>query len=217
MQQRLDSALRREQFEDEIEKIRYEDWLVARREAQEQERERKKSVRNAARSVMVQAQTTAEREKAYREAIHAEPNIAQLQILDMAHPLEVAKVYVRLSLYKGAKRESEIDPTLLKAESQGDPNALLKARLSFMTLRVQQAMTPEEALQKYPRCVVLGDPGAGKSTLLKYLTLRSVDRQLPNLPDIPVHIVLGDFATSPKQDLIAFAAERWDERYGFPE
>ncbi len=217
MQQRLDNALRQEQFEDEIEKIRYEDWLVARREAQEQERERKKSMRNAARSVMVQAQTTAEREEAYRKAIHADPNIAQLQILDMAHPLDVTKVYVRLSLYKGAKRELEVDPALLKAESQRDPNALLRARLAFTNTRVEQAMTPEEALKKYPRCVVLGDPGAGKSTLLKYLTLQAVNRHLPHLPDIPIHIALGDFATSPNQDLLGFVAKRWDEWYGFPE
>ncbi len=48
---------------------------------------------------MLQAQTSDAREKAYRKAIYADPNISQLQILDMTYPLEVTKVYVRLRLH----------------------------------------------------------------------------------------------------------------------
>src|SRR5258708_3269199 len=217
IQRRLDVAQHYQQLEDDVERARYDDWLVARREAQEHERQRRIQAHAAAKSVMVRAQTPVQREEAYRKAVHADPNISQLQILDMTHPLEVAKVYVRLRVHQEIKLGYEIEPMLLEAELQGDPNALLKAVYSSLETRTHMAMTPEEALQKYPRCVVLGDPGAGKSTLLKHLTLKLVDRQLSNLPDLPIHIALGDFATSPKQDLIAFAAERWDERYGFPE
>jgi HEAT repeats len=34
---------------------------------------------------------------------------------------------------------------------------------------------------------------------------------------LPIHIALGEFASSNKQDLIEFAVDRWNERYGFPE
>jgi hypothetical protein len=217
MQRRLDAASHRQQFEEDIEKSRYDDWLAARREAQERERQRKNNARAAARNIMLQAHTSAERNEAYRKALHADPKISQLQIFDMAHPMEVAKVYVRLRLHQEVKLNYDIESSLLEAETRGDPNTLLRARFSLLETRIQAALTPEDALQKYPRCVVLGDPGAGKSTLLKYLTLRSIDQQLPNLPHFPIHIALSDFATSPNQDLIGFAAERWDEWYGFPE
>ena len=131
--------------------------------------------------------------------------------------MEVTKVYVRLRLHQETRLRYDIDTDLLAAEERGDPNTLIKARYALLEMRSQAAMTPEEALKKYPRCIILGDPGAGKSTLLKYLTLQSVDQQLPHLPDLPVHIALGDFASSTHQDLLRFAAERWDERYGFPE
>jgi HEAT repeat protein len=216
MQRRLDAASRRQQFEEDIEKSRYNDWLTARREAQERERQRKYDAHAAARHVMLQARTPAEYDEAYRKALHADANISQLQILDMAHPMEVAKVYVRLRLHQEARLTYDLESPLLEAETRGDPNSLLRAKLSFLEKRTQAALTPESALQKYPRCIVLGDPGAGKSTLLKYLTLCSIDQQLANVPHFPIHISLSDFATSTNQDLIGFAAERWDEWYGFP-
>src|SRR5262249_4946830 len=133
--------------------------------------------------------------------------------------MEVTKVYVRLRLHQETRLRYDVDAALLAAEERGDPNSLIKARYALLETRFhsQAAMTPEEALKKYPRSIVLGDPGAGKSTLLKYLTLQSIDQQLPNLPDLPIHIALGDFASSTHQDLLRFAAERWDEWYGFPE
>ncbi len=217
LQRRLDKASQIKQFENEIEKMQYENILATRREALVRERERKASTRAAVRAVMVQAQTPGERVEAYRKALHADTNISQLQILDMAYPMEVTKIYVRLRLHQETRLRYDIDAALLAAEERGDPNTLIKARYALLETRSQAAMTPEEALQKYPRCIVLGDPGAGKSTLLKYLTLQSVDQQLPHLPDLPVHIALGDFASSTYQDLLRFAAERWDEWYGFPE
>ncbi|GAC1366255.1 MAG: hypothetical protein NVSMB44_29550 [Ktedonobacteraceae bacterium] len=217
MQGRLDALARGEQSEEEFERLHYADRLAARRETEERERQRKAAQRASARAAMLQAHTPAAREEAYRQALHTDPNISQLQILDMSHPMAVAHVYVRLRLHQETKPHYDLEPALLTAETRGDPNALLRARIYSLETRTQAAMTPEEALQKYARCVVLGDPGAGKSTLLKYLTLQAVDRQLPNLPHLPIHIALSDFASSPHRDLIAFAATRWDEAYGFPE
>ncbi len=213
----LNKAAQRQQFEDELEKRRYEDFLATRRATLEREQLRKASTQAKARTLMTQARTLSERTEAYRKALHTDPHISHLQILDMTYPMDVRKVYVRLRLHQETRLRYDIDTALLAAEEHGDPNSLIKARYALLETRSQAAMTPEEALRKYPRCIILGDPGAGKSTLLKYLTLQSVDQQLPYLPDLPVHIVLGDFASSPHQDLLRFAAERWDERYGFPE
>src|SRR5579859_7864172 len=69
LQQRLESASRGQQFADELEKSRYDDWLVERREAQDRERQRRKHAHAEARATMLQAQTLVEREAAYRNAI----------------------------------------------------------------------------------------------------------------------------------------------------
>jgi HEAT repeat protein len=216
MQFRLNATQADQRFQEEIDKTRYSDWVIALREARERERQRKLAIREAAKETMVQARSATDREQAYRKALHADPNITQLQILDMTYPLEVTKVYVRLRLHPETHMSLEVDKELLQAEARHDPNALLQVGRSLLETRISEAMAPEKALKNYPRCLFLGDPGAGKSTLLKYLTLMSIDGKLPNLPAIPIHISLADFASSPGISLIEFAATRWDEWYGFP-
>src|SRR5207237_1343567 len=54
-------------------------------------------------------------------------------------------------------------------------------------------------------------------TLLKHLALKSADGQLNGLPDLPIHIELNVFASSSYDDLLDFAATRWEDRYGFPK
>lgn len=104
-----------------------------------------------------------------------------------------------------------------QAEARRDPNQLLNLARKHLEQRTSTALAPEEALRKYKRCVIVGDPGAGKSTLLKHLALRLVDGQLPDLPDLPIHIELQAFATSGYRDLLEFASSQWDERYSFPK
>ncbi len=217
MQSQRDIALDRQRFLEDLGKVRYGERLVAEREERERERQRRVAAHASAKATMHRAKTPSERKKAYGKAIHIDPDISQLQILEMSQPLEVTKVYVRLRLHEETQQGYEPDSLLLAAEAQRDPNALIKAAQLLLDTRSQAAIIPEDALRRYNRCFILGDPGAGKSTLLKYLTLKSVDKQLPNLPDLPIHITLGEFAYSDKSDLIAFAAASWNERYGFPE
>src|SRR5713226_9243269 len=111
----------------------------------------------------------------------------------------------------------EIDPTILMAEMQRDPNALLKAGFRHLERRASSAIDPDEAIRTYKHCVFVGDPGAGKTTLLKYLTLKSADNLLVGLPDLPVRVELNAFASSGYNDLLDFVANNWEERYGFPK
>ena len=217
MQSRLEIALDHQQFLEDLGKMRYGERLATEREERERERQRRTAANDSVKTAMRRAKTPSERKKAYREALHADPDISRLQILEMSQPLEVTKVYVRLRLHEDPQLSYEPDSLLLAAEAQRDPNALIKAGRILLDTRSSEAMSPEDALRRYSRYIILGDPGAGKSTLLKYLTLKSIDGQLPNLPDLPIHITLGQFAYSDKPDLIAFVAARWNERYGFPE
>jgi GTPase SAR1 family protein len=209
--------LERERIRAELERIRFQDRITAVRSAQEQERQRKEMNTEASVVAMRQAQTAAERAQAYRNVLHADPHIARLQILDMSQPLEVTSVFVRVRLHQETRLSYELEPTLLVAEAQHDPNALLQAGLKHLESRMSTSLEPDEAIRTYGRCIIVGDPGAGKSTLLKYLTLKSVDKELPNLPDFPILIELNDFAISGHEDLLDFISTRWNDRYGFPK
>jgi predicted NACHT family NTPase len=186
-------------------------------QAKEREQQRKEMNAAAALAAMERATTRTEQVKAYRDSLRADPRIARLQILDMDRPLEVTNIYVRLRLHQDTKIRYEIDATLLEAELKRDPNAFIQAQQMHLEQRAGSAIEPDEAIRTYKHCVIVGDPGAGKTTLLKYLALKSVENQLPGLPDLPIHIELNDFANSGYQDVLDFASSRWETRYGFPK
>jgi HEAT repeat protein len=196
--------------------LRFQKELDAQEAAKQQEKQRKADTLEAVRREMLLAQNNTERARAYRRALHADPRISRLQILDMSRPLEVTSVYVRVRVHEEARLRYEVDPQLSRSEQERDPNAMLQASRAYMERRASTAIDPDEALRKYRRCAILGDPGAGKTTLLKYLTLKAADKQLADLPDLPIHIELNAFAVSTEyQDLLDFAAHTWDERYAF--
>ena len=100
--QRIESQreLERERIRSELERISYQDRLTAARNAQEREIQRKAMEANASVTLMRNARTKTERIQAYREVLHADPRIAQLQILDMNQPLEVTNIFVRVLLHQ---------------------------------------------------------------------------------------------------------------------
>ena len=191
--------------------------LQAELEASRVTKERKEKAEENARDAMLRAQTRVERADAYRKSIHTDPRIASLQILDMSQPIEISRVYVRLRVHQETKLGFELDPVLVAAERLGDPNELLQADRMLLESRIRTALGPVEAISKFTRCVVVGDPGAGKTTLLKYLALKSVDQKQTELPKLPIYIELNAFASSGYQDLLDYASTKWDERYGFPK
>jgi HEAT repeat protein/energy-coupling factor transporter ATP-binding protein EcfA2 len=198
----------------EIERYRHE--LDAQFAAKQQEEEIKTATLEVARHDMLRAQTREEQARAYRRALHVDPRISRLQILEMSRPLEVSNVYVRVRVHEETILRYDIDPLLSTAEQQHDPNVVLRANWDYLERRVSSATDPDEAIRKYQHCVILGDPGAGKTTLLKHLALQSAESALKGLPDLPIHIELNAFAADAEhRDLLDFAAATWDERYAF--
>jgi len=209
--------------------MRFQKELDAQEAATQQEKQRKADTLEAARREMLLAQNNAERARAYRRALHADPRISRLQILDMSRPLEVTSVYVRVRVHEEARLRYEVDPQLSRSEQERNPNAMLQASRAYMERRASTAIDPDEALRKYRRCAILGDPGAGKTTLLKYLALKSADKQLADLPDLPIHktSACGDPVLSRGEEagapfgLVGGGAERFPpgcsaERYSYP-
>ncbi len=126
-------------------------------------------------------------------------------------------MFVRVRLHEEPKPGYELDPLLRLAAERRDPNDMMQASHRYLESRSSSAIDPDAAIRRYKRCVFVGDPGAGKTTLLKYLALRTVGKQLPDIPDIPIHIELNAFATSGYSDLLDFAATTWEDRYSFPK
>jgi len=191
--------------------------LQQRRAAKQEAQKHEDRNTKAARMAMLRAKNIKERAHIYQRAIHADPRISTIQILDMSQPLDITNIYVRVRVHRGGGLVYKIDQNLREAEENRDPNALLQADTIHREHLFDVALDPVEAISQYTRCVIVGDPGAGKSTLLKYLSLRSVEGKLSKLPPLPIHIELNNFAISETNDLLEFAASVWDRRYNFPK
>ncbi len=156
-----------------------------------------------------------ERVAAYQKALHSDPRIARLHLLDLTRHLEVTDSYIPLRLHQDTRPGYDLDPIL--QEMIHHPHALLRASKLRLEKQPRIALAPEQALRMYRHCVIVSDPGTGKTTLLKYLTLQSIDQQLRGLPDLPIYVELPVFARSGYSDLLEFASAVWEERYGFPK
>lgn len=167
---------------------------------------------------MLRAKTNDQRAQVYREMLKDDPRIASLQILEMERPLAVLNVYVRLRIHQETRSRYSLDPVQHTIETLHDPNTLLEVEQERRERRRDTELDPDEALLKFKRCVIVGDPGAGKTTLLKYLTLKLANKELsPNLPDFPIYIELNAFVASGISELIEFAAIVLDGFYAFPK
>ncbi|WP_079195416.1 NACHT domain-containing protein [Streptomyces acidiscabies] len=72
---------------------------------------------------------------------------------------------------------------------------------------------PLDALTRYRRIVVVGDPGAGKTTMLRHLALRLAT----DSPQLPAYVELFRFVESQHTSLLDYLAETWSDHYGFDD
>jgi HEAT repeat protein len=186
------------------------DESYKRHERDEQQQEKEAETAQAA---LQPARTLAEHVVAYRGAMHSDPRIARLHVLEMTHTLEVEDSYQSLRLRQHPRPGYELDWVV----QSKDPHALMRANRWPVERRARIALVSEHELYMYKRCVIVGAPGIGKTTLLKYLALQATAQQLRGLPDLPIYIELPAFGRSGHRDLLTFAAAVWEERYGFPQ
>src|SRR6266566_560796 len=157
-QSRRNSNLEREKLAFEQERIRFQARIDEERDEKERQRQRKEQDEADTRTKMQRAQTIAERVQAYREALHADPRIFQLQILAMSHPLSITNVFVRVRLHQEPQLSYELDPLFLSAETLRDPNEWFRVSQKHLESRVSKAVDPDDAIRKFKRCVFVGDP-----------------------------------------------------------
>ncbi len=110
------------------------------REEREQQQEQSEE---AARIAMLRARTLEERIAAYRRALHADPRIARLQILDMTWPLEISAIYVQLRSHQETRPSFQLDADI-SAERHLDPNVLLRRGQLLLEQRATATLPGED-------------------------------------------------------------------------
>jgi len=96
----------------------------------------------------------------------------------------------------------------------------LKMQDVYVPLKVKGRRDAElidalDAVGKYRRLMVLGQPGAGKSMLLKFLTLSYAENRLLNLTERPVAILLELYRVDVDADILVLLVKAL-EREDFP-
>jgi HEAT repeat protein len=155
----------------------------------------------------------------YFNMLLADPRITMLQILDMQHPLEVARVYVQLRISE--ERQQRYATPANDEEStrttEDDPDVWVEEERQRRERRVEVIYDPEKAISTFHRSVIMGDPGAGKTTLLRHLTIMAAQGSIAGMPSLlPIYVELQSFVRSGLHDLLDFVSATWEEAYAFP-
>lgn len=116
-----------------------------------------------------------------------------IQLLDIAHPVEIDRLYVDVNILKEPCSYSrlEIDELLRGREQREDFNR-------FGLSKVRERVTGLQAVKKYAKLMILGKPGSGKTTFLQHVVIECNQGYL--LADrIPILIRLRDFVRQAKR------------------
>ncbi|MEV6300036.1 NACHT domain-containing protein [Actinoplanes sp. NPDC051861] len=210
-----------QKFQRQLERERadYEDSLA---------RERAKSDTERATAAAAEAEAEAERAMARRLALEADDReraalayreslvreLKALRVLDMAKSLDLNALYVQVRIREGDSRRYLPDEEIERL-AVGHPAALLAATAERTIAKHSDAVRPEDALAQHQHIVVLGDPGAGKTTMLKHLAFRMCREENSGLPALPVFVELRRFIDSGLSDILEFAVQECERRYGF--
>ncbi|MFC4069383.1 NACHT domain-containing protein [Actinoplanes subglobosus] len=190
------------------ERADYEDRLARDRADGEADRLRREAAEEAERS----RRETTEAAAAYKVELVSE--LKALRVLDMARPLDLRALYVQVRIREDESRRYVADEEI-EALAAGRPAELLRATAERTVAKHADAVAPEEALSRYQRVVIVGDPGAGKTTMLKHLAFRIARDESNTLSGTPIFVELRRFIDSGLDDILEFAVRECVHRYGF--
>ncbi|MET9904478.1 NACHT domain-containing protein [Streptomyces sp. NPDC006446] len=222
----------------EREKIQLETAAQMRLKEQEWQHERQVTARErrrAAREAEQERERAAERVAAHRSTLEAGAaaycgrlvqELSTLRILDMSRPLRLERLYVQVGVQeqqplrflsadeveRQARRTDGERRTWRTEAERAEARAVAESHAAVHTY------APVDALQRYRRIVVVGDPGAGKTTMLRHLALRmATQSEHESLPVLPAYVELFRFVESGHESLLDHLAEHWADHYGFED
>lgn len=134
-------------------------------------------------------------------------DMRHITLLNRAKPLNIESLYVQLRVHDQQPmrymHQEEIQE--LARRELSDLIRLTRARKKE---RQTEVLTPEEALARFRRIAVLGDPGAGKTTMLRYLGFTAATEQT-----LPIFVELRRLVRA-DGGLLDYVNALWLERYG---
>ncbi|GAA0926970.1 NACHT domain-containing protein [Nonomuraea longicatena] len=134
-------------------------------------------------------------------------DMRHISLLNRPKPLNIESLYVQLRVHDQQPlrfmHREELQE--LRGRELDDLITLTRARKKEHQAEI---LTPEDALARFRRIVVLGDPGAGKTTMLRYLGFKSATDEI-----LPVFVELRRLVRA-EGGLLDHVRQRWEERYG---
>ena len=118
-----------------------------------------------------------------------------MRVLDMTQPIGLGDIYTNVNILEKitGRRRLEIAELLRGFDPVSDN--FDRFRLPGI---IRERVPGVEAVEHYPKLMVLGKPGSGKTTFLKYLAIQcSFGNFLGNV--VPIFITLRDFAEAKNQ------------------
>ncbi len=115
-----------------------------------------------------------------------------MRVLDMTQPIKLNHIYTDVNILEKITGQRWIGNELLQESNFEDFE-----RFGFSQI-TEQRIPALEAVQKYPKLMILGKAGAGKTTFLKYLAIQCIRGNfLAHL--VPIFVRLKDFAEAANQ------------------
>ncbi|MEA5554423.1 NACHT domain-containing NTPase [Anabaena cylindrica UHCC 0172] len=131
-----------------------------------------------------------------------------MRVLDMTQPIGLNDIYTSVNILEtitGRQRLKIED--LFQQCTEEDFDRFGMGKISI------KRVPGLDAVQKYPKLMILGKPGAGKTTFLKYLAIQCIEGVFHSHL-IPIFITLKNFAEADnKPSLLEFISTEWLSRY----
>lgn len=116
-----------------------------------------------------------------------------MRVLDMTQPIGLNDIYTNVNILETITGRQRLKiEELFQQCTQEDFDRFGMGRIT------QKRVPGLEAVQKYPKLMILGKPGAGKTTFLKYLAIKCIEGVFHS-HCVPIIITLKDFAEAINQ------------------
>jgi predicted NACHT family NTPase len=125
-----------------------------------------------------------------------------MRVLDMTQPIGLNHIYTSVNILEKitGRRRLGINELLQQCKSQDFD----RFGLSIIT---EKRVPGLEAVEKYPKLMILGKPGAGKTTFLKYLAIQCIEGKF-QAERVPMFVTLKNFAEATnKPGLLQYICE----------
>jgi predicted NACHT family NTPase len=130
----------------------------------------------------------------------------EMKVLDMSQPIGLGDIYTDVNILQKPTGSRRVSQTELLEQYK-----LEEFEGSGSSKQQKERVPGLQAVEQFPRLVVLGKPGAGKTTFLKRITTQCITGQI--FPQqVPVFVTLKQFTETKQQpDLFDYIAQQWSE------